>query len=90
MGIWCIECVARLMAILIGGLMDSMNERKQRAAEQIVAEIEELHRLRIHKKIRLTRRESNEETMEFLQRVAAAGVKRVMEIQMELDRSGRP
>ena len=57
-----------------------MNEKKQRAVELVVAEVEERHRLRIHEKIRLTRTEINTETFEFMQRLAAAAMKRACEL----------
>lgn len=65
---------------------DTMHEKKQRAVEQIVSEVEERHRLRIHEKIRLTRTEINTETFEFMQRLAAAAMKRACELQVELER----
>lgn len=67
--------------------IDEFSDKKQRAAEMVVGEVEERHRLRIHQKIRLTNTEINEETSEFLQRLAAASMKRAVELTMLVDKA---
>lgn len=59
---------------------EAMAAKKQRAAELVITEIEELHRLRIHQKIRLTRAELNGEVSEFLARLSAAAWARANEL----------